>query len=234
MTTRVEPIAANLWGLSFPLNVVGVPFGRNVTIIRLSSGELIIHSTAPFTPEDVDAIRGLGEPGWLLDVTLLHDTFAKRGRNAFPHLPYLAPEGFAKRSRLATYPLNRLLPPAWKEELDILQLSGMPRVREHTILHRGSRTLIVADLIFNWKPTQSRWGNFVRRRLMAIHRFPGVSRWFRWSIKDRKAFLDSMSIVMSWDFDRVIVGHGEIIETGGKEKLQSALQDARLCRSTFS
>ena len=101
------------------------------------------------------------------------------------------------------------------------------------MLHRPSRTLIVADLIFNWMPTHSRWENFMRRRIMKLERFPGMSRLFRLCIKDREAFLDSMSILMSWDFDRVIVGHGEIIETGGKERLRAALDDAGLCRANF-
>ncbi len=58
-----------------------------VTLIRLRSGKLVIHSTAPFTPEDVAAIRALGEPGWLLDGILRHDTFANEGREAFPGIP---------------------------------------------------------------------------------------------------------------------------------------------------
>ena len=30
--------------------------------------------------------------------------------------------------------------------------------------------------------------------------------------------------MMDWDFDRVIVGHGDIIETGGKARVAAALQ----------
>src|SRR4051812_13144867 len=89
------PLAKNLWLLAYPLKMLGADLRRNVTLIRLHSGKLVIHSTAPFTPEDVAAIRALGEPGWLLDGILRHDTFAKEGRAAFPDIPYLAPEGFS-------------------------------------------------------------------------------------------------------------------------------------------
>jgi hypothetical protein len=44
----------------------------------------------------VATIRALGEPAWLADGTLRHDTFVKEGRAAFPGMPYLAPEGFSE------------------------------------------------------------------------------------------------------------------------------------------
>ena len=32
----------------------------------------------------------------------------------------------------------------------------------------------------------------------------------------------SIQQVLEWDFDRIIVGHGEVVETGGKEALRQA------------
>ena len=42
----------NLWVLPYPLRLLGANFGRMVTIVRLGSGKLVIHSTGPFTPAD--------------------------------------------------------------------------------------------------------------------------------------------------------------------------------------
>lgn len=126
----MKSLAENLWVLPYSLRLSGGNLGRMVTVIRLGSGELAIHSTGPFTPGDVVAISGLGKPGWLMDVMRRHDTFSKRGREAFPGLPFLAPEGF------------------------------------------------------------------------------------------------SMHALMEWDFDRITVGHGEIVETGGKRRLAEALKRA--------
>src|SRR4051812_9989042 len=60
-------IADNLWLCAYPLKMLGADLRRNVTLIRLNSGKLVIHSTAPFSPEEIAAIRALGEPAWLLD-----------------------------------------------------------------------------------------------------------------------------------------------------------------------
>src|SRR3954452_13138518 len=110
MTTRIEPIGQNIWLLRYPLSLLGVSMGRNVTVMRLGGDELIIHSTAPFMTEDVAAIKALGQPGWLVEATLFHDTFAKQGRQAFPALPYFAPEGFGKSTGLDTHSLDETLP----------------------------------------------------------------------------------------------------------------------------
>ena len=92
--------------MSFPLRAFGIDFRRNVTLLRIADRRVVIHSTAPFTQKDVAAIRRFGEPAWLLDATLMHDTFAKEGRATQPNLPYLAPNGFEKAYGVAAQPLD--------------------------------------------------------------------------------------------------------------------------------
>ena len=101
----MEQLDANLWVFRYDLSLGVIPIGRTVTVIRLQTGALVVHSTAPFTAEDIAAIRALGEPRWLTDVTNFHDTFAEEGRRCFPGVTYLVPEGFpAKASAGATEP----------------------------------------------------------------------------------------------------------------------------------
>jgi len=218
MLVAMRQIAENLWLMRLPLRLLGAQIGRAVTIIRLGTGELVIHTTAPFTPADVDAICKLGTARWLVDATLFHDTCARTGRAMFPAVTYLAPEGFP----VACEPLSAPPPQAWAGELDVLELKGMPSVREHVFFHRPSRTLIVADLLFNFGPNASAWTRFVFRWGAGIRRFPGIGRLFRLSIRDRDAFNDSVSKMMQWDFDHLVVGHGDIIETGARAKLKAA------------
>src|SRR5438067_13030941 len=107
--------------MSFPWRAFGIDFERNVSLLRLRDGRVAIHSSAPFTAEDVAAIRRFGEPAWLVDATLMHDTFAKDGRAAFPDLPYLAPNGFA---RVRGYPMVSLDSPLldWNDVVVIFRV----------------------------------------------------------------------------------------------------------------
>ena len=52
-----QPLAENLWLPVYPLKMLGADLRRNVTLIRPRSGKVLIHSTAPFTAEDVAALH---------------------------------------------------------------------------------------------------------------------------------------------------------------------------------
>lgn len=220
----MKKLAENLWVLPYSLRLFGGDFKRAVTVVRLRSGELVIHSTGPFTPEDVAGILSLGKPGWLLDAMLQHDTFARQGRQAFPGIPYLAPDGFAEAVGFPTEPLIPA-PSTWGEELKVLRLEGNPSMQEHVFFHPLSRTLIVADLLFNFGPDTPGWTSFLLLAAVGARHHPGMSRRFRISIKDKAAFQRSVDMLLGWDFDRIIVGHGEVIETDGKRSLRSALKE---------
>lgn len=223
--TAPQPITENLWLLAYPLKMLGADLRRNVTVIRLRSGKLVIHSTGPFTPADVDAIRALGEPGWLLDGILRHDTFAKEGREAFPGIPYLAPEGFSEVVGFSTTPIVPA-PVEWDGELLALEIQGAPVARDTALLHVPSRTLILTELVFNFGDHQPIWTELLLRVAVGGEHHPGMSRPFKAGVKDEAAFKSSLETILAWDFDRVIVGHGDVIETDGKAKLRAALDAA--------
>jgi hypothetical protein len=205
--------------LQYPLRAFGVDFGRNVTLLRLRDGRLVVHSTARFTPEDVAAIRRFGEPAWLLDATRMHDTFAREARLALPAIPYLAP------GSLKSIPTIPLLPPPldWTGEIEVLKIDGLRKIDEHAFFHRASRTLLLADLLFHFPPQTRGWPRFFVRHVMRLPRLIGISAFFRLMIRDREAFRGSMASVLGWDFDRVIVAHREVIETHGRRHLRDAL-----------
>ena len=220
----MKPLADNLWLLHYPLRLLGADLHRNVTVLRLASGDLVIHSTGPFTPEDVRAINAAGQPRWIVETMLRHDTFAKQGREAFPAATYLAPAGFSERVGFPTLPL--VTQPEWGDEVEVFLLEGVPSMEEHVVLHRPSRTLIVADLIFNFGADVSAWTHLLMNVAVGAKHDPGMARSIRWTARDRGALRASLARMMAWDFDRLIVGHGEPIDTGAKEQVAAALARA--------
>jgi hypothetical protein len=219
----LKPVAENIWTLRYPLPLLGNEFGRVVTLMRLASGKVVIHSTGPFTAEDITAIRELGEPGWLLDATLFHDSFAKEGCRAFERVPYLAPAGFQNVSDVQTRALFPA-PPEWSDELEVFPLAGMPKVQEHVLFHGPSRTLIVCDFLFNFWGSSSAWTRFFFRYFMQLQNGVGMSFFFRMMIKDRAAFRESVRPILACEFERIIVGHGEIIAHDAKRILCEELE----------
>jgi hypothetical protein len=127
----------------------------------------------------------------------------------------------------ATQPLLPA-PAQWSGELEVFPVAGVPRLKEHLFLHVPSRTLIVADLLFNFAPEEKGWDYFFHRYIVGIKRYPGISRIFRLCIRDRSAFRTSMTALLTADFDRIIVGHGRVVDRDGKALLRRALEGAGL------
>jgi hypothetical protein len=222
----LRSVADNLWVLEFPAKMMGTAIGRRATILRLANGEILVHSTAPFSADDVAAISALGPVAWLLDASCFHDTFAEEGTAAFPQARFFAPPGFSGPKGRKVESLTGSLPEAWAADLAVEPIAGMPRVNECAVLHRPSRTLIVADLVFNMRTEQDRWTTFFFRYLAGTFGRVGMSRMFRLFIQDRPACERSIARVLAWDFDRLITGHGEIVETGGQQELREAVTSA--------
>ena len=223
----MKQLDENLWIKSYPLSVLGTDHGRTVTTIRLPSEKLIVHSMAPFTPADAAQIRALGQPAWLVEAMMAHDTYARQGRHTFPDVPFLGPHGFGEVVKFSTLPLQPA-PAEWTGEVEVLELQGAPRLKEHVFIHKSSRTLIVADLVFNFRADERGWNRFFHRYIAGFKRYPGMSRIFRVCISDRSAFRGSLEKVLEADFDRIVVGHGEVVEQDGKALLRRALIDAKV------
>ena len=173
------------------------------------------------------AVTALGEPAYLVEALAKHDTYAKEGRAAFPGIPYYAPEGFTEASGVPSEPLANP-PAAWQGELDVQVLAGQATMAEYVMLHRASRTLIVADLVFNIEGDAPTLTKLVSPLLQtgAGPEGTGMPRPEKMGVKDAEAFKGSLATILAWDFDRVIVGHGKPIETDGKRRLQAALSEA--------
>ncbi len=213
-------LADDIWLFPYRLTALGVNIGRNVTVIRLKSGQLVIHSTAPFTAADTAEMRGLGEPGWLVEGMVDHDTFSAAGRKAFPEIPFLAPEGFQKRVK---FPIESLdAPPAeWLPELEVIRIDGAPRMAECVFFHHPSGTLVVCDLVFHFPDPSSLWARLLLTMVLGRETAPGFSRRVKMAINDRDAFGASLEKVLALPIQRIVPGHGEVLEKDAREKVGS-------------
>lgn len=220
----MKAIGSGIWYLPFKFPLLGVDIHRNVTVIRLTSGKLLIHSTANFSADDVAQIRALGEPAWITDPMIDHDTFAAAGAAAFPEASYLAPEGFPGIGR----PVLPLMPPPeeWRDEIEVLPIEGAPGFGEHVFFHLPSRTLIVCDLLMNFPAATGLWKQCLLRVGLGKEHAPGTSRRMRFAVQDEEALRKSVRRVMEWEFEQVVVGHGEPLREHARERARRAFEVA--------
>jgi hypothetical protein len=108
------------------------------------------------------------------------------------------------------------------DELWVERIEGAPWITEHALFHERSRSLIVSDLFFNVRRPNGFMTNLFFR-IVGAHRKTAQSRVWRLLVKDRTAAARSAEAVLGWDFERVIVGHGDIVEEDARERARAAL-----------
>ena len=81
--------------------------------------------------------------------------------------------------------------------------------------------MIVADFVFNL----GRECSLTTRttpKLRGVYRVTGPSRLYKSCVKDTGAMRRSVDEILEWDFDRIVVGHGDLVEADGRETIRRA------------
>src|SRR5262245_19030593 len=220
---RIRELHPGLVAIDHPLRLPGgIELGTRCWLIRLSSGGVLIHAPGPLSDAVHRAIDSLGPVRALVAPNLLHHLFLAENSAAFPQARVFAAPGL--REKLGTVRIDELLsekpPDLWAAELDQVQVGGCPSLNETVFLHRTSRTLLCLDLVFNVNTSQH-WYTRLFMRINGAYGSFGPSRIFRYAVmKDRRALRASLDRVFAWDFDRVTLAHGDILETGGHQALR--------------
>lgn len=220
----LTPLAPDLFICPVPYRAMGFQVGRQLVIVKLPSGKLWVQSPIPWTPALRHEVAQLGEVHHVVAPSFYHDECLREFQAEYPAaLFHACPRLAAARRdlRFAPEPLFDVPHPDWAGPLAQHLVRGMPRINEVVFLHRASRSLILTDLAFNFGPG-THW------LLALLLRFDGAwgrlspSRFGKSQMKDRAAVRTSLDTILAWDFDRIIVGHGRNIETGGKAALRAA------------
>lgn len=213
-------LANGLWHQPAPQSFYGLHMGTRMTVVRLQDGGLLVHSPIALTPELQNEIDGLGPVRHIVAPSLFHHLYAGDWKSAYPDALLHAARGIAKRRKdLAIDQELRGEPhPEWSQDLDTKHLEGA-MFNETVFLHRPSRSLIVADLIENFE-TSSHWPTRMYLKAAGVHGKPGLSAPLRMVFRDKKRARRGMDEILGWDFDRLVLAHGNIIERGGNETLR--------------
>lgn len=115
----------------------------------------------------------------------------------------------------------------FQEELPMVMIEGFPRINEAVFIHRKSRTLLVADLCFNLLHAQGLGARLILSVFGTYRRF-GMSRLLLPLLKDRAAAQKSIERLFSFDFENIVMAHGDPIFGGAKEKLRASLKERGL------
>ncbi|MBI4083627.1 MAG: hypothetical protein HY423_13560 [Candidatus Lambdaproteobacteria bacterium] len=223
-TPKLNALAAGLYELSgdFP----PVPLPRRMVVVALDGGQLAIHSGIALPERAMAELDALGTVAYVLVPNNFHTADAPWYADRYPKARVLVPR--ASRAKLeqrltVSGALEDDWPAALAAHLERLPIAGV-RFHESVLLHRASRTLIVTDLVFNFGDEFSGINRLLMRLNGSVNRF-GPSRLMRYVLlKDKAALAGSLRSIVAWDFDRIVMAHGQIVAAGGKARLLEAFR----------
>ncbi len=218
---QLRRLASGVHVTEAPLRFLGLELGTRMTVLDGGSG-LLVHSPIAVDPSVVEA---LGEPRWVLAPNLFHHLYigpwADAGLQAWgaPGLPAKRDDiRFEGVIEAGTQPSGPFGP--FGNDLQVHALRCFPMTNEVVVLHRPSRTLVVSDLVFNIAPGAP-W--LTRAAMRCLCGYPGCSTTVLERLAMRRDLArQDLAVITAWDFDRVVMAHGEVIETGGKQALLAA------------
>jgi hypothetical protein len=219
----LERLDEGLWTAQAPFAPSGIQVGARTTLVR-SDGGLVAISPLPWSDALGREIAELGPVRALVAPNKHHHLFLEDWVRAFPAAKLLGPPGLAEKRRDLRFDaaLGSDAARAFTDGIEHHLVAGAPFVNEVAFLHRASGTLVVTDLAMCIRGPV----NLRTRAFLAYGRCHGRLRTpvsVRACVRDRRALRASVDRLLAWDFERVVVAHGEVLERGGPAAFREAL-----------
>jgi len=216
----MEQLDTDLWIQDAPLRFGGLEVGARMTVLRLPGNRLMLHSPIALSEAVAEEVQKLGTVAYLVAPNCFHHLFLSEWQQAFPEAEAFAAPGLdKKRPDLEGVKVLGDSPEAgWADQVDQVHAKGFQLLNEVLFFHRPSATLIATDLAFNIRESSPL---LTRMAFSVIGSTGSVAPTLleRFFARDRKAFRRSLEQALSWPFERIVVAHGEVSESGGREEL---------------
>ena len=215
-----------LWLRDYFVRLGGARVNARMSVIRLRNGEILVHSPCAFDASLTAEVAALGRVAAIIAPGNFHWLHVRSCQQAFPDAAtYICP-GVEKRAKGLNFEfvLGDAAPPLWADELAQVALQGTRIMREVAFFHRASRTLILVDLVENFTPATPGTNVFSRIvfRALGMWNRPGPAPEYRLAWGDKARVREGMERILAWDFERVILSHGDIITHDARQIVAQA------------
>jgi len=157
-TATLTRVTDDIWiADDAPISAAGLVLPVRMTVIRLSNGDLLLHSPVRYSDALREELERLGPIKYLLAPNVAHWMFLPVWQDKLPQTSTFGVRGLSARRQVrdAGLRIDRELggttPAEWSADLDIIAVSA-PMFTEVEIFDKRSRTLILTDLVQNLDP----------------------------------------------------------------------------------
>jgi hypothetical protein len=196
------------------------------TVVKTKTGVVMI-SPIKFTSDQLQQIVEFGEVTDIVSPSLIHSLFLRKATKRFPNATVWAPPGMREKFPIEKFPkikIDKILtqdPWPYEDQIQLQLIEGAPKATEVAFYLKELKTIVVSDLAFNLQHPKG-FGAHILPRFVGTYKKFAVSRLWKLFIKDKLAFKKSFLNLLEWDFDQVVMAHGEVITSNGKELLKES------------
>lgn len=229
----IREVTADVWIFSRPFTRARfIPFGGRSTAIKLTSGDVWVLASTPLTQDTKETIDKLGPVKWIMAGDAEHHLFLAEYKKAYENAKLVVVERLLKKKTdegLDVAGAYGVDPPeteyGFESEIKAHYFPGFVN-QDVAFYHVASKSLIVADLLFNLPGTEQYSKSKSSSKVPIICKLnpSGVvlkTLLFKLG-KDKDAMRRDIKAVSEWDFSRIIMCHGDVIE----EDAHKAWKDA--------
>ncbi|MDW5375375.1 DUF4336 domain-containing protein [Halomonas sp. HP20-15] len=229
---NLKAVAPDIWIVDGSwVRFYGIPFPTRMTIVRLSNGDVWVHSPIAIHDELDKAISTIGPVRYLIAPNWIHYSWVPIWQKRFPGALTFVSPGVVERAvsrgvqLLFDEQLSNESAAYWTNEID-QRIAESGYHREVVFFHRATRTLILTDLIENFEKHKMPWWTRPLLKLGGVCApNGGMPRDMAASFKRRREHLSQLVMEMiSWKPDRIILAHGKWFESNGVRELKRAFR----------
>ena len=229
-----KPVAADIGIVDGPfeyLTTAGVtlplPFTTRMTIVRLTNGDLFLHSPIKFDDRLEKELREIGTVRHLVSPNQFHYAHIGEWLKAFPQAIAWASPRVRERARARhididfARDLDADAAEEWRREIDQTLFPG-GYFKEFIFFHKASKTLIVTDTIINIEldKISEPWRTVTRLTGM-YHPYGQIFFGMRLPLLlQRRKAKAALGKIRSWQPQRILLSHGRCFDAHADEAIR--------------
>ena len=228
----LKKVDTNIWVAEQKLKYWGLEVGTRMTVIRLNNGETVVISPIKVDEEIINQINEAGKVTIIIAPNLYHHLSISDFKSIYSDAKIFAAPGL--ESKRQDIKIDRILDRGklgTQDEIEyflfegfrILDFKGASPLNEIVFFHKESQTLILTDTAFHFDESFALTTQLTMRVIGGYKKLePSILE--KLATPEKVKVKNSIQKVLEWDFEKVIMAHGSIIENEGKAKLKKGYE----------
>tara|TARA_R110000868_G_scaffold8205_3_gene42547 strand:- start:138209 stop:138916 length:708 start_codon:yes stop_codon:yes gene_type:complete len=222
-----EYVTNKIWLKDYPVHYSGITFNARMTIVRLHDDSLLLHSPCEIDLALKTTIEALGKVNYIVAPGTYHYLHVPSAQQAFPKAKTLICPGIEKKQPNLHYDslLSDTPEPDLQTDFKQVLIQGAGGMNEVAFYHIPSQTLVLVDLIeyITDKTPDIGWGiKFWWKLIFRMWNKPKPAPEYQLGWKDKSAAAKSLQHILTWNFQRIVIAHGDLINSDAQQMATQA------------